>query len=74
MINNPMQLLQMLKGGQMNQQQLMSIFGNNPVFQQANKMLQSGGNPQEIIKNVAQQKGISMDQVQQMASQFGIKL
>ena len=71
---NPMQLMQMLKGGQMNPQQMMGMFGNNPMFQQAQKMIQSGGNPQDIIRNVAQQKGVDMNQLQQMANQFGIKL
>ena len=71
---NPLQLMNMLKGGQINPQQLMGMFGNDPRMAQAQKMLQSGGNPQEIIKNVAQQKGIDLNQLQQMASQFGIKL
>ena len=71
---NPMQLLQMMQGGQMNPQQLMGMFGNNPQFQQAVKMMQGGGNPTDIIKNVASQKGIDMGQLQQMAQQFGIKL
>lgn len=69
-----MQLMQMFKGGNANPQQLMQMFGNNPMFTQAQKMLQGGGNPQDIIKNVAQQKGIDMGQLQQMANQFGIKL
>ena len=67
-------LMQMIQGGKVNPQNLMSMFGGNPMFQQAQKMLQSGGNPQEIIKNVAKQKGINTDQLQEMAKQFGVKL
>ena len=71
---NPMQLMNLLKGGKTSPQQMMGMFGNNPMFQQAQKMMQGGGNPSDIIKNVAQQKGIDMNQMQEMAKQFGIKL
>lgn len=73
--SNPMMnMMNQIQGGQMNPQQLMQIMNGNPMFAQAQKMIQGGGNPQDIIKNVAQQKGISMEQLQQMANQFGIKL
>ena len=71
---NPMQLLQMFKGGQVNPAQLMGMMGNNPMFNQALNMIQNGGNPQEIINNIAKQKGINPEQLKQMAQQFGIKL
>lgn len=71
---NPQMLIQMMQGGKLNPQNLLSMFGENPMFQQAQKMLQSGGNPQEIIKNVAKQKGIDANQLQEMAKQFGVKL
>ena len=71
---NPQMLMQMIQGGKVNPRNLLSMFGGNPMFQQAQKMLQSGGNPQEIIKNVAKQKGINTDQLQEMAKQFGVKL
>lgn len=75
MQNNMMQMImQMVQGGKGNPQQLMQMFGNNPMMQQAQKMMQGGGNPTDIIKNVAQQKGIDMKQLQEMANQFGIKL
>lgn len=77
-MNNPMQMMQMfqqmMSNGNMNPNQMMQMFGGNPMFQQAQKMLNSGGNPQEIIMNVAKQKGIETSQLQQMAQQFGIKL
>ena len=71
---NPQMLIQRMQGGELNPQNLLSMFGGNPMFQQAQKWLQSGGNPQEIIKNVAKQKGIDANQLQEMAKQFGVKL
>ena len=37
-------------------------------------MINSGGDPKEIVKNIAKQKGIPLDQLQAMANQLGIKL
>lgn len=54
---------------------LQQMLGNNPMFSQAMKMAQ-GRDPNEImqvINNVAQQKGIPPEQIQQMIQQFGIK-
>jgi hypothetical protein len=51
------------------------MLSNNPMFSQAMKMAQ-GRDPNEImqvINNVAQQKGIPPEQIQQMMQQFGIK-
>lgn len=58
----------------MNPQMLIGMLGNNPMFQQAQKMIQSGGSPQEIINNVIKEKGLDVNQVKQMANQFGLKL
>lgn len=60
--NNPMQAMQ-------------SMLGNNPAFMRAQQMMQ-GKNPQQLkqtLYNLAQQRGIDPQQLQQMASQFGIK-
>lgn len=54
---------------------MQQILSNNPMFSQAMKMAQ-GRDPNEImqvINNVAQQKGIPPEQIQQMMQQFGIK-
>lgn len=76
-MNNPMNMLmQMMQGGKINPQQMMGMFGNNPMFQQAQKMMQ-GKTPEqmrEVIKNVAKQKGINTEQLNQMIQQFGGKL
>lgn len=71
---NPMQMIQMLKGGKMNPQQLMGMMGSNPMMQQAEKMIKNTNNPQEVIFNVAKQKGIDEEQLKQLANNFGIKL
>lgn len=74
-MNNPMNMLmQMMQGGKMNPQQMMGMFGNNPMFQQAQKMMQGNNDPRATIMNVAKEKGISQEQLSQMAQQFGIKL
>lgn len=76
-MNNPMNMLmQMMQGGKMNPQQMMGMFGNNPMLQQAQKMMQ-GKTPEqmkEVINNVAKQKGINTEQLNQMIQQFGGKL
>lgn len=74
MNNNMMNLMQMFQKGNINQQQMLGMFGGNPMFQQAQKMIGGGGNPAQIIKNVAKEKGISQEQLQQLAQNFGIKL
>ena len=54
---------------------MQQMLGNNPMCSQAMKMAQ-GRDPNEImqvINNVAQQKGIPPEQIQQMMQQFGIK-
>lgn len=63
---NPMQLIQMIKGG-MNPQQLISQilpqFQGVPVVQNAYNMMQKGNvqGLQQIARNLAQQSGIDFD-------------
>ena len=63
---NPMQLIQMIKGG-MNPQQLISQilpqFQGMPVVQNAYNMMQKGNvqGLQQIARNLAQQSGIDFD-------------
>ena len=76
MMNNPLQLFQMLSGSGNPMQMMMGMLGNNPMLNQAYQMI-NGKSPDEIrtvINNVANQKGISKQQLQQMASQFGVNL
>lgn len=67
-------MFQMLTAGKANPQQMMSMLSGNPMFAQAQNMINNGGDPKEIVKNIAKQKGIPLDQLQAMANQLGIKL
>lgn len=75
MFQNPMQLLNLLQNnanpmGLMNQ-----MFGSNPIYQQVMQMTQ-GKNPnqiQQIIKNVAHERGMNDQQLNQFINQFGLK-
>ena len=62
---NPLQLIQLIKGGQNPQQLLMSIMqnNNNPILQNAMGMAQQGNTSEleMLARNIAQQKGIDFD-------------
>ena len=45
----------------------------NNAWQMAQQLSQNG-NKQEVIDQIAKQKGVSVDEVKQMASQFGINV
>lgn len=45
----------------------------NNAWQMAQQLSQNG-NKQEVINQIAKQKGVSVDEVKQVASQFGIKI
>lgn len=84
---NPMQLIQMMQGGNMNPMQLigmfkksnpmqlLKMFEGNPTFEHTKKMVEGKDiqQIQETIMNVAKQKGMNEEQVRQMAQQFGVK-
>ena len=73
---NPMQLLMNIiqSGGKINANQMMTRFGNNQQMTQAQNMMNSGNDPRQIINNIAKQKGIDQQQLNNLANQFGIKL
>lgn len=55
---------------------LMQSFGNNPNFNRAMQMIQ-GKSPEQLqqtVMNLARNQGISMQQLQQFAGQYGFKL
>ena len=64
---NPMQLIQMIKGGQNPQQLVMNILQqqskNNPVLNNAMSMLQNKNTSglQTLARNLAAQRGIDFD-------------
>lgn len=78
-MQNPMQIIQMLnqiRGSGNPMAMMQSMFGNNPAFSRAVEMTK-GKNPQQIeqvVRNLAKEKGVDFSQLQQMASMFGIKL
>lgn len=61
--NNPMAVMQ-------------NMFGNDPIMQRAMQMAQ-GKSPEQLqqtVRNLAQQRGMSTDQLNQFLSQYGLKL
>lgn len=70
-----MQLFSMLSQANNPMAMMNQMMGSNPYFQQAMRMAQ-GKNPnemKEVINNVAQQKGISPEQLNNFANMFGMK-
>lgn len=75
MFQNPMQILNLLQNNANPMAMMNQMFGNNPIFQQVMQMTQ-GKNPnqiQQIIKNVAHERGMDDQQLNQFISQFGLK-
>ena len=73
---NLMQILQMLQGSTNPMSLLQQLTGNNPIVQRALQMAQGkeANQLQEIAKNLAQQRGMNEQQLNQFLSQFGIKV
>lgn len=66
---NPMQLIQLIKGGYNPQQLIMNIMqqqnaGNNPILQNAMGMAQNGNlaGLETLARNLAAQRGLNYDQ------------
>lgn len=75
MFQNPMQILNLLQNNANPMAVMNQMFGNNPIFQQVMQMTQ-GKNPmqiQQIIKNVAHERGMNEQQLNQFINQFGLK-
>lgn len=78
-MRNPMEIVQLLsqiKSSGNPTMAMQTMFGNNPAYSRAVEM-SKGKSPQEIqqiVKNLAKERGIDEAQLQQMASMFGIKL
>ena len=74
-MNNPMQMLSMMRGGNP-QQILQQMMQQDPRVGQAMQMIQ-GKSPQELQKmamNVAKERGIDLNAfVQNFAQQFGMR-
>lgn len=76
---NPMQMMQLM--GQLQSSTnpmalIQNMFGNDPIMQRAMQMAQ-GKSPEQLqqtVRNLAQQRGMSTDQLNQFLSQYGLKL
>lgn len=73
MINNPLQLMMMLKNSNNPMALLQQMLGNNPQYNQIMSMIQ-GKSPQEIekyVRNLYQSQGQDINKI---ANQFGLKI
>ena len=77
---NPMQLMQMIRGGGNPQQAIINMMkrqtGNNPVIDNAINMMEKGDNAgiEKLARNLCREKGINPDDMlSQVKNQFGIK-
>ena len=77
---NPMQLMQMIRGGGNPQQAIINMMkqqsGNNPVIDNAINMMEKGDNAgiEKLARNHCKEKGINPDDMlSQVKNQFGIK-
>lgn len=78
MMNNPLQMMNLIKNPQAFLQQVMndSQFMQNPVARNTIEMMQKGDRKgtEEIARNLLKTKGIDPDEFyKQVQSQFGIK-
>lgn len=73
MMNNPMQLMMMIRNSNNPMGMIQQMFGNNPQYQQIMSMIQ-GKSPQQMeqyVRNLYQSQGRDINQI---ASQFGLRL
>jgi DNA-binding FadR family transcriptional regulator len=73
MLNNPLQLIGLLQNSNNPMGVLQQLLGNNPQYRQIMQMIQ-GKSPQEIeqyVRNLYQSQGQDINQV---ASQFGLNI
>ena len=77
---NPMQLMQMIRGGGNPQQAIINMMkqqsGNNPVIDNAINMMEKGDNAgiEKLARNLCKERNINPDDtLSQVKNQFGIK-
>lgn len=77
---NPMQLMQMIRGGGNPQQAIINMMkqqsGNNPVIDNAIIMMEKGDNAgiEKLARNLCKERNINPDDIlSQVKNQFGIK-
>ena len=77
---NPMQLMQMIRGGGNPQQAIINMMkqqsGNNPVIDNTINMMEKGDNAgiEKLARNLCKERNINPDDIlSQVKNQFGIK-
>ena len=73
MLNNPFQIINMLRQAPNPMFLIQQLFGNHPKYKEVMQIAQ-GKNPQELeqfVRNLYQSQGQDINQI---ASQFGLKL
>lgn len=77
---NPMQLMQMIRGGGNPQQAIINMMkqqsGNSPVIDNAINMMEKGDNAgiEKLARNLCKERNINPDDIlSQVKNQFGIK-
>lgn len=77
---NPMQLMQMIRGGGNPKQAIINMMkqqsGNNPVIDNAINMMEKGDNAgiEKLARNLCKERNINPDDIlSQVKNQFGIK-
>ena len=77
---NPMQLMQMIRGGGNPQQAIINMMkqqsGNNPVIDNAINMMEKGDNAgiEKLARNLCKERNMNPDDIlSQVKNQFGIK-
>lgn len=77
---NPMQIMQLMKGGGNPQQMIMNMMkqqaGNNPVMNNALQMMEKGDNAglEKLARNLCKERNINPDEAfNQIKGQFGMK-
>ena len=77
---NPMQLMQMIRGGGNPQQAIINMMkqqsGNNPVIDNAINMMEKGDNAgiEKLARNLCKERNINPDDIlSQVKNQLGIK-
>lgn len=76
---NPLTMMQMfnqIKGSNNPMGMMQQMFGNDPLMQRAMQMGR-GKNPQQLqetVRNLARQRGMDDQQLNQLLSQFGLRI
>lgn len=73
---NPMQVIQMLNQSNNPMGMMQGMFGNNPLMQRALEMGKGKSEDElkQIVMNMAQNRGMSQEQLASLLAQYGLSL